>query len=75
MAGAFPALIDACGIDFGTSNSTAGCGSAGPGQVALLPLEDGKVTLPSVVFFTPKTGASVTAAPRWPTTWRVTKGV
>lgn len=51
MAGAFPALIDACGIDFGTSNSTAGCGSAGPGQVALLPLEDGKVTLPSVVFF------------------------
>ena len=51
MTGAFPALIDACGIDFGTSNSTAGCGSAGQGQVALLPLEDGKVTLPSVVFF------------------------
>lgn len=51
MAGAFPALIDACGIDFGTSNSTAGCGAAGPGQVALLPLEGGKPTLPSVVFF------------------------
>jgi hypothetical chaperone protein len=51
MAGAFPASIDACGIDFGTSNSTAGCGSAGPGQVTLLPLEDGKATLPSVVFF------------------------
>ncbi len=51
MAGAFPVLSDACGIDFGTSNSTAGCGSAGPGQVALLPLEDGKATLPSVVFF------------------------
>ena len=51
MAGAFPALIDACGIDFGTSNSTAGCGGAGPGQVILLPLEDGKATLPSVVFF------------------------
>jgi hypothetical chaperone protein len=51
MAGALPALSDACGIDFGTSNSTAGCGSAVPGQVALLPLEDGKPTLPSVVFF------------------------
>ena len=51
MAGAFPALSDACGIDFGTSNSTAGCGGAGPGQVVLLPLEDGKATLPSVVFF------------------------
>jgi hypothetical chaperone protein len=45
-------LTQACGIDFGTSNSTAGCGQAGvPGQVALLPLEGGKFTLPSVVFF------------------------
>jgi hypothetical chaperone protein len=44
---------DACGIDFGTSNSTAGWRR--PGQSApsslLLPLEDGKLTLPSVVFF------------------------
>ena len=39
----------ACGIDFGTSNSTVGC--LRPGQATLLPLEDGKVTLPSVVFF------------------------
>ena len=43
----------ACGIDFGTSNSTAGW--CRPGQTAgaslLLPLEDGKLTLPSVVFF------------------------
>lgn len=39
----------ACGIDFGTSNSTAGWSR--PGQSALLPLEDGKLTLPSVVFF------------------------
>ncbi|MES2362417.1 MAG: Hsp70 family protein [Pseudomonadota bacterium] len=43
----------ACGIDFGTSNSTAGWSR--PGQAAgsslLLPLEDGKLTLPSVVFF------------------------
>src|SRR4051812_15147107 len=43
----------ACGIDFGTSNSTAGW--LRPGQTTgtslLLPLEDGKPTLPSVVFF------------------------
>lgn len=39
----------ACGLDFGTSNSTVGC--VRPGQDTLLPLEDGKVTLPSVVFF------------------------
>lgn len=39
----------ACGIDFGTSNSTIGW--LRPGQPALLPLEDGKPTLPSVVFF------------------------
>jgi hypothetical chaperone protein len=39
----------ACGIDFGTSNSTAGWSR--PGLPALLTLEDGKPTLPSVVFF------------------------
>jgi hypothetical chaperone protein len=39
----------ACGIDFGTSNSTAGWSRAG--LPALLTLEDGKLTLPSVVFF------------------------
>ncbi|HJW23564.1 MAG TPA: Hsp70 family protein [Rhodocyclaceae bacterium] len=39
----------ACGIDFGTSNSTIGW--LRPGQPTLLPLEDGKPTLPSVVFF------------------------
>jgi hypothetical chaperone protein len=38
-----------CGVDFGTSNSTVGW--ARPGQSAILPLEDGKVTLPSVIFF------------------------
>jgi hypothetical chaperone protein len=41
--------FNACGVDFGTSNSTVGWSR--PGQSALLPLEDGKVTLPSVVFF------------------------
>ncbi|MGE5757652.1 MAG: Hsp70 family protein, partial [Sideroxydans sp.] len=39
----------ACGIDFGTSNSTAGW--LRPGHAPLLALEDGKVTLPSVIFF------------------------
>jgi hypothetical chaperone protein len=39
----------ACGVDFGTSNSTIGFHR--PGQPTLLPLEDGRPTLPSVVFF------------------------
>ena len=40
---------DSCGLDFGTSNSTVGWSR--PGQSALLPLEGGKPTLPSVIFF------------------------
>lgn len=46
----------ACGLDFGTSNSTAGwlC----PGRQTLLALEDGRVTLPSVVFFNAETDSS-----------------
>ncbi|MDF2489004.1 MAG: molecular chaperone DnaK [Pseudomonas sp.] len=39
----------ACGIDFGTSNSTVGWHR--PGVDSLIALEDGKITLPSVVFF------------------------
>ena len=39
----------ACGIDFGTSNSTVGW--LRPGLPPLIPLEDGRITLPSVVFF------------------------
>jgi hypothetical chaperone protein len=39
----------ACGIDFGTSNSTVGW--LRPDQPPLLALENGKPTLPSVVFF------------------------
>ncbi|MBW8899190.1 MAG: Hsp70 family protein [Massilia sp.] len=42
-------MANACGVDFGTSNSTVGW--VQPGQPVLLPLEDGKATLPSVVFF------------------------
>ena len=43
----------ACGIDFGTSNSTAGVAGAGvsDGTGTLLALEGGKLTLPSVIFF------------------------
>lgn len=40
---------NALGIDFGTSNSTVGWWRAG--AEPLLELEDGKITLPSVVFF------------------------
>jgi len=39
----------ACGIDFGTSNSTVGW--LRPGVETLIPLEDGRITLPSVLFF------------------------
>jgi hypothetical chaperone protein len=42
-------MANACGVDFGTSNSTVGW--IRPGQPSLLALEDGKATLPSVVFF------------------------
>ncbi|KQX01275.1 heat-shock protein [Massilia sp. Root418] len=39
----------ACGVDFGTSNSTVGW--VRPGHPTMLALEDGKTTLPSVVFY------------------------
>ncbi len=39
----------ACGVDFGTSNSTVGW--LRPGSPTLLALEDGRPTLPSAVFF------------------------
>ncbi|WP_268799356.1 Hsp70 family protein [Pseudomonas huanghezhanensis] len=39
----------ACGIDFGTSNSTVGW--LRPGMDTMIALEDDKITLPSVVFF------------------------
>ncbi|MFZ6771745.1 Hsp70 family protein [Undibacterium sp. SXout7W] len=42
-------MSQACGVDFGTSNSTVGWHRAD--QPALLTLEQDKVTLPSVVFF------------------------
>ena len=42
-------MANACGVDFGTSNSTVGW--VRPGQPVMLGLEDGKTTLPSVVFF------------------------
>jgi len=47
-------MVHACGVDFGTSNSTVGWyqpGTTHSAPTALLTLEDGKPTLPSVVFF------------------------
>jgi hypothetical chaperone protein len=44
-----PSPARALGIDFGTSNSTVGW--LRPGTETLIALEDGKITLPSVVFF------------------------
>ncbi|MCA1324518.1 Hsp70 family protein [Herbaspirillum sp. alder98] len=43
-------MANACGVDFGTSNSTMGWARAA-GDVRLLTLEEDKATLPSVVFF------------------------
>ena len=44
-------MANACSVDFGTSNSTVGWMRPQAGDSLLLPLEDGKATLPSVVFF------------------------
>jgi hypothetical chaperone protein len=47
-------MANACGVDFGTSNSTVGWVGprhGGSDRSVLLALEDGKATLPSVVFF------------------------
>ena len=43
-------MTHSCGLDFGTSNSTLGRIDAN-GAPALLPLENGERTLPSVLFF------------------------
>ncbi|WP_181707003.1 Hsp70 family protein [Chthonobacter rhizosphaerae] len=45
----------ACGLDFGTSNTTLGV--AGAGQPALVPLEGDADTIPSAIFY-PQTGAT-----------------
>ncbi len=44
-------MANACGVDFGTSNSTVGWVRPGASASAMLALEEGKTTLPSVVFF------------------------
>lgn len=46
------AHIHACGLDFGTSNTTLGLVGA-EGTVALAPLEGEAVTIPSAVFYPP----------------------
>ena len=45
-------LLAACGLDFGTSNTTLGVPC--DGVPTLIPLEEDEVTIPSAVFFTPK---------------------
>ena len=45
-----PLPLRHCGLDFGTSNTTLGV-ARGNEPSRLLPLEDGKVTIPSVIFF------------------------
>ena len=47
----------ACGLDFGTSNTTLGLVS--DGRPALLPLEDAHVTIPSAIFFEPGREATI----------------
>ena len=54
----------ACGLDFGTSNTTLG--HLGPGGPVLLPLEGDRRTIPSAIFFepghAPEIGRAATAA-------------
>lgn len=47
-------MAQACGVDFGTSNSTVGWYA--PNRAPLLTLENDKPTLPSVVFFNAEDG-------------------
>ena len=61
----------ACGIDFGTSNSTVGW--LRPGQPPLLALENGKPTLPSVVFFNAEENTVSSASPASMNIWKATK--
>lgn len=44
--------VAACGFDFGTSNTTLGVSNQG--VPTLVPLEDDEVTIPSAVFFSPR---------------------
>ncbi|GAB2888426.1 Hsp70 family protein [Uliginosibacterium flavum] len=52
----FAAPARACGVDFGTSNSTVG--HARPGAETLLALEGGRLSLPSAVFFNADEGST-----------------
>ncbi len=61
----------ACGIDFGTSNSTAGW--LRPDHLPLLALEDGKVTLPSVIFLMPTKTPSASVGLASTNIWKAMK--
>ena len=49
--------MTACGLDFGTSNTTLGLAEAG--RPALMRLEGDETTIPSAIFFAPTTEAKV----------------
>jgi hypothetical chaperone protein len=49
--------MTACGLDFGTSNTTLGLGDGG--RPALARIEGDEVTVPSAIFFTPTTEARI----------------
>ncbi|MFC5069461.1 Hsp70 family protein [Flaviflagellibacter deserti] len=47
----------ACGLDFGTSNTTLG--TIAKGRTALLALEGSEVTIPSAIFYEPRGGSRI----------------
>jgi hypothetical chaperone protein len=49
--------MTACGLDFGTSNTTLGISDAGAPK--LMQLEEHDVTIPSAIFFTPNTDVRI----------------
>lgn len=49
----------ACGIDFGTSNTTVAIAQGNDDQITLVPLEDEHLTIPSTIFFPAESATAV----------------
>ncbi|MGZ4992110.1 MAG: hypothetical protein ACXV8S_15250, partial [Methylobacter sp.] len=49
----------ACGIDFGTSNTTVAIAQGNDGQIIMVPLEEEHLTIPSTIFFPAESPAVV----------------